>query len=60
MFLLPTVFACGDEVVGAEFAGVGFFGARAGDGDDFICAEGFGPEETEVAETWGGEGGKWC
>jgi len=51
VFLLPTVFARGDEVVGAEFAGVGFFGACAGDGDDFVCAEGFGPEETEVAET---------
>lgn len=51
MFLFPTFFARGDEVVGAEFAGVGFFGACAGNGDDFVCAEGFGPEETEVAET---------
>ena len=44
------VFVCGDEFIGAEGHGVGFFGGGARDGCYAVCAEGFGVEDAEVAE----------
>ena len=43
------VFVCGDEFVGAEVQGVGFFGRGARDGCYAVGAEGFGVEDAEVA-----------
>ena len=40
----------GDEGVGAEFQGVGFFGRGAGDGCYVVCSECFCVEDAEMAE----------
>ena len=52
---LGPVFLRGDdEFFGAHFFGVGFFARGVGEGVDF-GAEGFGPEDAEVAKTTPGE-----
>ena len=51
---VPVFFGGDDEFFGAHLFGVGFFAGGVGEGIDF-GAEGFGPEDAEVAETAAGK-----
>ena len=50
----PVFLGGDDEFFSAHFFGIGFFAGGVGEGVDF-GAEGFGPEDAEVAETAAGE-----
>ena len=50
----PVFLGGDDEFFGAHLFGIGFFAGGVGKGVDF-GAEGFGPEDAEVAETAAGE-----
>lgn len=45
------ILASGDEVIRAKLEGISLLVGFAGDGDDAVCAEGLGEEDTEVAQT---------
>ena len=50
---VPVLFGGDDEFFGTHLFGIGFFAGGVGEGVDF-SAEGFGPEDAEVAETAAG------